>query len=157
MTNDVLPLSPEELVDFRSELPGQITALSLEGGKFDMVSALYIPRLLATIDSAQQAAAEALNLNQPHLPTNSVRVDLDTYQSLQESAAEAERKLGVVRAAVIEECAAKVRDACPACGGSGYEEYQSRPEDEPRQCQYCGVPMHAIYSITSPAKAEAEQ
>lgn len=58
--------------------------------------------------------------------------------------------LETARRDALEEAAAKVRQDCPACNGSGHD----GPEAE---CQYCGIPMAAIRNLLpAPATEEAK-
>lgn len=55
------------------------------------------------------------------------------------------RVVGDVRTLTLLEARDKVQAECPACEGSGHA--SDSTEDDPRQCQYCGVPQSAITKL----------
>lgn len=51
----------------------------------------------------------------------------------------------LTREKTVLEAQQKIQTDCPACHGHGHADDST--EDDPRQCQYCGIPMSALNAL----------
>ena len=60
--------------------------------------------------------------------------------------------LAAYRTALIEACAAAIREKCEACEGTGYA--NPRDAEAVDECMYCGLPRQAIRALDAPREAK---